>query len=41
MTEQRSLIADLIDGAIAGAVATWLMGKVTTHLYEHENRSAR
>ena len=32
---------DLIKGAIAGAVATWVMGKVTTHLYEREGLSAR
>ena len=38
---RQSVIADMIDGAIAGAVATWVMGKVTTYLYEHENRTAR
>jgi hypothetical protein len=32
----RSIIIDAIDGAVAGAVATWLMGKVTTALYERE-----
>jgi len=32
---------DLIKGAIAGAVATWVMGKVTNALYEREDRSAR
>jgi hypothetical protein len=32
---------DLIKGAIAGAVATWVMGKVTTSLYEREDRGAR
>jgi Protein of unknown function (DUF1440) len=38
----RSTVArDLIKGAIAGGVATWVMGKVTTYLYEREDRSAR
>lgn len=32
---------DLIKGAIAGAVATWAMGQVTTLLYEHEDPDAR
>lgn len=38
---ERSAIVDVIDGAIAGAVATWLMGQVTTALYERENKAAR
>jgi hypothetical protein len=42
MAQQRqSLVADFVDGAIAGAVATWVMGKATTYLYEHENPRAR
>ena len=42
MAEQRqSLVADLIDGAIAGAVATWVMGRTTTYLYERESPRAR
>lgn len=32
---------DLVKGAIAGAVATYVMGKVTSYLYEHEDRDAR
>ena len=32
---------DLVKGAIAGAVATWVMGKVTDALYQRENRWAR
>ena len=32
---------DLLKGAIAGAVATWVMGKVTSYMYEHEDRVAR
>lgn len=38
---KQSVVADLIDGAIAGAIATWVMGKATTVLYEHENTAAR
>lgn len=41
MRSDRSILTDLIDGAIAGAVATWVMGKVTTFLYERENPTAR
>ena len=37
----RSLAVDLVDGAIAGLVATWIMGKVTTAIYEREDASAR
>ena len=37
MADQQSLLADMIDGAIA----TWAMGKVTTALYEHEDKAAR
>lgn len=32
---------DLLKGAIAGAVATFVMGKVTSYMYEHEDREAR
>jgi uncharacterized protein DUF1440 len=38
---RRGIGEDLIKGAIAGAVATWVMGKVTTVLYEREDRWAR
>ncbi len=38
---QNHLLGDLIDGAIAGAIATWVMGKATTYLYEHEAKSVR
>lgn len=41
MPERRSVIADTIDGAIAGAIATWVMGTVTTALYEHADTTAR
>jgi hypothetical protein len=32
---------DLIKGAVAGAVATFVMGKVTGYMYEHEDRDVR
>ncbi|HKO14820.1 MAG TPA: DUF1440 domain-containing protein [Gemmatimonadaceae bacterium] len=38
---KQSVLADLIDGAIAGALATWVMGKTTAVLYDKENQSAR
>lgn len=37
----RSIAGDLIKGAIAGAVATWAMDRLTTFLYEHEDEEAR
>jgi hypothetical protein len=39
--QQHGLGRDLIKGAIAGAVATWVMSKVTNTLYEREDPSAR
>jgi hypothetical protein len=41
MRQQHGFGKDLIKGAIAGAVATWVMGKVTNTLYEREDRWAR
>lgn len=32
---------DLLKGAVAGAVATYVMGKVTAYMYEHEDPDAR
>ncbi|HKU60559.1 MAG TPA: DUF1440 domain-containing protein [Gemmatimonadales bacterium] len=32
---------DLVKGAIAGAVATYVMGRITTLLYDREDRHAR
>jgi hypothetical protein len=32
---------DLLKGAVAGAVATFVMGKLTGYMYEHEDRDAR
>jgi hypothetical protein len=37
----RGTGAAVIKGAIAGAVATWLMGQLTTYMYERENKEAR
>lgn len=37
----RSLITDVLIGAVAGAAATWLMDQVTTALYEREAEEAR
>jgi hypothetical protein len=36
-----STSSDLIKGAIAGAVATWALGQVTTWLYKRERPDAR
>lgn len=41
MRRRRSITESLLKGAIAGAVATWAMGKVTTWFYDRENRRAR
>ena len=40
-TRSRGIGRDLLKGAIAGAVATFVMGKVTGYMYEHEDRDAR
>jgi hypothetical protein len=37
----QSLAVNLAEGAIAGAVATWAMGRVTSALYARENKAAR
>ncbi|MGI9091135.1 MAG: hypothetical protein ACR2GG_08540, partial [Gemmatimonadaceae bacterium] len=36
-----SLARAIIQGAIAGIAATWVMGKATAYLYEHEDKAAR
>lgn len=36
-----SPLTTLMDGLVAGAVATWLMGRVTSALYERESKAAR
>ena len=37
----HTMLADVVKGAIAGAVATWAMGQVTSWLYERESSAAR
>lgn len=37
----RSLLADVLRGAAAGAAATWVMGKATSFLYARESDDAR
>jgi hypothetical protein len=39
--KRTSIASDLIKGAIAGAVGTWAIGKVTNYMYEHEDPAAR
>lgn len=41
MNRERSLVADLLIGAMAGAVATWVMDKGTTVLYQREGEEPR
>jgi Protein of unknown function (DUF1440) len=41
MRRNGSVGSDLVKGAIAGAVATWVMGRTTASLYESEDESAR
>lgn len=41
MKSDRNLCTDLALGALAGAAATWIMGKTTSYLYEKENQQAR
>jgi hypothetical protein len=37
----RHVATDIALGALAGAAATWVMGKATTYLYEHEDEAVR
>lgn len=41
MRRDGDILADVLKGAIAGAVASWVMGQATSFLYEHESREAR
>jgi len=41
MKSDRNLCTDLALGALAGAAATWIMGKTTSYLYEKESTQAR
>ena len=40
-TRRHTVGEDLVKGAIAGAVATFVMGKITGLMYEREDRRAR
>jgi uncharacterized membrane protein YagU involved in acid resistance len=40
-SKRRSLLLDIVLGALAGAASTWVMDQVTTILYEQEPRSIR
>ncbi|MBA4157954.1 MAG: DUF1440 domain-containing protein [Gemmatimonadetes bacterium] len=37
----HDLASDLVKGALAGVAATWVMGQVTSYLYEREDEQAR
>jgi hypothetical protein len=41
MARRSDTMGTLLDGVVAGIAATWLMGKVTTYLYEKEDPRAR
>lgn len=41
MGQKQPLWVDAIDGAIAGVIATWLMNRVTTALYQREGKAAK
>jgi hypothetical protein len=41
MSRHNDGVGDLVRGTLAGIVATWAMGRVTTYLYEEENELAR
>lgn len=38
---QHNVLGEIALGAVAGAAATWLMGKATSYLYEQEGEAAR
>jgi hypothetical protein len=40
-TRGHTIGEDLVKGAIAGAVATYVMGRITTFMYDREDRRAR
>jgi hypothetical protein len=40
-TRRHTVGEDLVKGAIAGAVATFVMGRITSLMYQRENRRAR
>lgn len=38
---ERTVVSDLVRGALAGVAANWVMGQVTSYLYQHESEEAR
>jgi hypothetical protein len=40
-TRRHTVGGDLVKGAVAGAVATFVMGRITSLMYEREDRRAR
>ncbi len=40
-TNGTTMRGALVDGLVAGALATWIMGKATTALYAREDRAAK
>ncbi|MGH7446682.1 MAG: hypothetical protein ACREK1_12185 [Longimicrobiales bacterium] len=41
MRNGNGLLTDIALGAAAGLAATWVMGHVTSYMYEHEDSAAR
>jgi hypothetical protein len=39
--QEDSILSDAVKGALAGAAATWVMGKATSYLYQQEAKSVR
>lgn len=37
----ETFVADVVKGAVAGAIATWVMGKATTWFWEHESAASQ
>ncbi len=37
----ESFTGDVLMGAVAGAIATWVMGKSTTWFWEHESAASQ
>lgn len=40
MADTGTLAADAVQGALAGALASKMMGRVTTYMYEHQDEAA-
>jgi hypothetical protein len=41
MGRNDNVVADVLKGALAGGIATWVMGKVTSYMWEHGDPEAR